>query len=131
MRGLVVAAFLLLGIAGSGAFAGGRRNVDPETNMNIVSGAAGREGRGARGRHRVHNGARRGEEQRGPGGPSPAPRARPGARRPPQPPGEPRETPGAGQPPVQPLPARRLSRLLLPGPPWSPLAGGGYLSRIF
>lgn len=41
MRGLVVAAFLLQSIAGSGAFAAGRRrNVDPETNMNIVSGAA-------------------------------------------------------------------------------------------
>ncbi|NWW18581.1 LICH hydrolase, partial [Falcunculus frontatus] len=36
MRGLVVAAFLLLqSIAGSGAFAAWRRNVDPETNMNI------------------------------------------------------------------------------------------------
>ncbi|XP_075010757.1 putative lysosomal acid lipase/cholesteryl ester hydrolase [Calonectris borealis] len=35
MRGLVVAAFLLQSIAGSGAFARGRRNVDPETNMNI------------------------------------------------------------------------------------------------
>ncbi|KAK2518778.1 hypothetical protein Q9966_014229 [Columba livia] len=35
MRGLVVAAFLLQSIAGSGALATGRRNVDPETNMNI------------------------------------------------------------------------------------------------
>ncbi|XP_074763516.1 lysosomal acid lipase/cholesteryl ester hydrolase isoform X5 [Athene noctua] len=36
MRGLVVAAaFLLQSIAGAGAFARGRRNVDPETNMNI------------------------------------------------------------------------------------------------
>ncbi|NXU64994.1 LICH hydrolase, partial [Horornis vulcanius] len=35
MRGLVVAAFLLQSIAGSGAFAAARRNVDPETNMNI------------------------------------------------------------------------------------------------
>lgn len=40
MRGLVLAAFLLQSIGGSGAFAAGRRNVDPETNMNIVSGAA-------------------------------------------------------------------------------------------
>ncbi|NXG51315.1 LICH hydrolase, partial [Psilopogon haemacephalus] len=35
MRGLVVAACLLQTIVGSGAFASGRRNVDPETNMNI------------------------------------------------------------------------------------------------
>ncbi|XP_064572470.1 lysosomal acid lipase/cholesteryl ester hydrolase [Zonotrichia leucophrys gambelii] len=35
MRGLVLAAFLLQSIGGSGAFAAGRRNVDPETNMNI------------------------------------------------------------------------------------------------
>ncbi|XP_071668039.1 putative lysosomal acid lipase/cholesteryl ester hydrolase isoform X2 [Patagioenas fasciata] len=35
MRGLVIAAFLLQSIAGSGALATDRRNVDPETNMNI------------------------------------------------------------------------------------------------
>lgn len=54
MRGLVVAAFLLQSIAGAGALARERRNVDPETNMNIVSGAAGggRQRRSARGCHR-------------------------------------------------------------------------------
>ncbi|XP_071604867.1 lysosomal acid lipase/cholesteryl ester hydrolase [Heliangelus exortis] len=35
MRDLVVAAFLLQSIVASGAFASGRRNVDPEANMNI------------------------------------------------------------------------------------------------
>lgn len=42
MRGLLPAAVLLYGVVVPGAFAVGRRNVDPETNMNIVSCGAGR-----------------------------------------------------------------------------------------
>lgn len=69
MRVLVVVAFLLLSIASWGAFAGGRRNVDPETNMNIVSSAAGSgsEGRVSEPCQRTWpqgcNGARRGAER--------------------------------------------------------------------
>lgn len=42
MRGLLSAVVLLYGVVVLGAFAVGRRNVDPETNMNIVSCGAGR-----------------------------------------------------------------------------------------
>lgn len=45
MRGLVLAALLLHSAGVAGAFAVGRGNVDPETNMNIVSPG----GRGAAG----------------------------------------------------------------------------------
>lgn len=42
MRGLLPAAVVLYGVVVPCAFAVGRRNVDPETNMNIVSCGAGR-----------------------------------------------------------------------------------------